>query len=79
MRYFSWRGSERVGKEGGRAAKKGLRKMHLIKKQTYQKVNTDLAYFQWDQMNKAPLTSKGGPGSPLDHPFEKRGRVPFPA
>lgn len=48
MRYFSWRGSERVGKEGGRAAKKGLRKMHLIKKQTYQKVNTDLAYFQGD-------------------------------
>jgi len=30
-----------VGKERGRAAKKGLRNMHLIKKQTYQKVNTD--------------------------------------
>lgn len=26
-----------VGKEGGRAAKKGLRNMHLIKKQTTQK------------------------------------------
>jgi len=37
-----------VGKEGGRAAKKGLRNMHLIKKQTYQKVNMDLAYFQGD-------------------------------
>lgn len=29
---------------------------------------------QWDQMNKAPLTSKGGPGSPLNSSLEEEER-----
>jgi len=29
---------------------------------------------QWYQMNKAPLTSKGGPGSPLNSSLEEEER-----